>query len=172
MANSSSSRSSPSEGARSTPRAATVAPVPGGLDDGRLKELLGYNLSRADIRLRKFFHRHMASVALRPVEYSVLVLIAANARIKQKQLGEALEISAPNLAVLLDRLAERGLVRRVRSPEDRRAQHLHLTAAGKALVATAEQLALAMEGEVLAALTPQERTQLAALLQKLAQLPL
>ncbi len=114
----------------------------------------------------------MASVALRPVEYSVLVLIAANARIKQKQLGEALEISAPNLAVLLDRLAERGLVRRVRSPEDRRAQHLHLTAAGKALVATAEQLALAMEGEVLAALTPQERTQLAALLQKLAQLPL
>lgn len=133
----------------------------------RLTRLLGYNLSRADLTLRKLFHRHMAPLQLRPVEFSVLVLIASNPKMNQKQLGAALEVSAPNLAVLLDRLTERGLIKRVRSNEDRRAQRLHLKAAGKTLVARAEKVAATMEGDALNLLSEGERTLLVELLQRL-----
>ncbi len=163
MANSSSMRSEPGRLAD-----AQTAAHAGAVDDARLKQLLGYNLSRADIRVRKIFNRHLATLELRPVEYSVLVLIAANPQINQRQLGEALEISAPNLAVLLDKLAERNLVKRVRGDLDRRAQHPHLTAAGRKLVTAAERLALASDADLAAVLSEGERALLTELLQRLA----
>ncbi|MGA2549602.1 MAG: MarR family transcriptional regulator [Burkholderiaceae bacterium] len=142
------------------------------LDEERLKRLLGYNLSRADIRLRKAFNHHMAHLQLRPVEFSVLVLIASNPRINQKELGKVLDISPPNVAVLLDRLSERGLIERVRSSLDRRNQHLHLKPSGKVLVAQAEDVARTMEDAVLSVLSDGQRALLTELLQKLAQVPL
>ncbi len=80
------------------------------LDASRLAHLVGYASSRAAVQLKKSFATHMAPLGLKAVEFSVLVLVAANPRLNQKQLGSALDLSAPNLAVILDRLAERGLV--------------------------------------------------------------
>ncbi len=137
----------------------------------RLTRLLGYNLSRADIRLRKYFSNYLGTFSLRPAEYSALVLIGDNERLNQKRLGEALDISPPNLAVLLDKLTERGLVVRVRSEQDRRAQHLHLTRAGRALLTRAEASATRMEAAVFAVLSPGERALLIELLQKVASAP-
>lgn len=50
----------------------------------------------------------------------MLVLIAANERVTQKRLSRALNVSPPNLAVLLDRLQARKLVGRVPNPLDGR----------------------------------------------------
>ena len=96
------------------------------------------------------------------------MLVAANPQVNQKQLGEALDISAPNMAVTLDRLVERGWVERVRSTRDRRAMHIHLTAEGTELVARAEKIAATMENPALRALSAAERALLIELLMKVA----
>lgn len=136
------------------------------LDTTHLAHLVGYATSRAAIPLKHAFAHHMGPLGLKAIEFSVLVLIATNPRLNQKQLGNALALSAPNLAVILDRLAERGLVERVRGTVDRREHRLELTAAGTELTARAERVAGTMEHEVLQGLSDAERALLIELLHK------
>ncbi|MET0333175.1 MAG: MarR family transcriptional regulator, partial [Rhizobacter sp.] len=96
-------------------------------------------------------------------------LVASNENVNQKQLGQALDVSAPNLAVTLDRMVERGWVERVRSTQDRRSQIVVLTKAGQQLVQKAEKIAATMESESLSVLSPAERLLLLELLLKVSQ---
>ena len=138
------------------------------LDSSRLSHLVGYAASRASITLRKVFAKHMEPLDLKIVEFSILMLVAQNPQVNQKQLGQALDISAPNMAVTLDRMVERGWVERIRSEKDRRAQHIHLTAEGTQLVQRAERIAATMEAPSLAMLSAAERALLIELLHKVA----
>jgi DNA-binding MarR family transcriptional regulator len=118
--------------------------------------------------MKRVFARNFEPLDLKVVEFSILMLVAANPQVNQKQLGEALDISAPNMAVTLDRLVERGWVERVRSTKDRRAMHIHLTPGGKLLVERAEKIAATMEAPALRALSAAERALLIELLMKVA----
>ena len=138
----------------------------GDLDASRLTHLVGYAASRAAIEMRKVFTHHMAALDLKIVDFSILMLVAANPEVNQKRIGQALDISAPNMAVTLDRLVERGWVQRVRSDKDRRAQHIHLTAKGRDLVQRAEKISLTMEDSALRVLSAAERALLIELLLK------
>ena len=138
------------------------------LDSSRMSHLVGYAASRAAITMRKVFAKHMAPFDLKIVEFSILMLVAQNPQVNQKQLGQALDISAPNMAVTLDRMVERGWVERVRSTKDRRAQHIHLTPEGAQLVQRAEKIAATMEAPALRMLSPAERALLIELLMKVA----
>lgn len=142
--------------------------VPGGLDDSALSHLVGYAASRAALELRKVFARRMAPFELKVAEFSILMLVAGNSEVNQKQLGQALDISPPNLAVTLDRMADRGWIERVRSTRDRRSQHIHLTADGESLVQRTRRIAATMEEPALAALSRAERALLIELLCKVA----
>jgi len=141
------------------------------LDASRLTHLVGYAASRAAIEMRKVFARHMKPLDLKVVDFSILMLVAANPEVNQKRIGQALDISAPNMAVILDRLVERGWVRRVRSEQDRRAQHIHLTPAGRELVQRAERISQTMEDAALQVLSAAERALLIELLFKVARVP-
>ena len=138
------------------------------LDASRLSHLVGYAASRAAITMRKVFAKHMEPLDLKIVEFSILMLVAQNPQVNQKQLGQALDISAPNMAVTLDRMVERGWVERIRSEKDRRAQHIHLTAEGTQLVQRAERIAATMEAPSLVMLSAAERALLIELLHKVA----
>ncbi|MEP7099800.1 MAG: MarR family transcriptional regulator [Burkholderiales bacterium] len=141
---------------------------PGTLDQSRLTHLVGYAASRAAITMKRVFAKNFEPLDLKVVEFSILMLVAANPHVNQKQIGEALDISAPNMAVTLDRLVERGWVERVRSTKDRRAMHIHLTSSGRGLVERAEKIAATMEGPALRALSSAERALLIELLLKVA----
>lgn len=138
------------------------------LDQSRLTHLVGYAATRASITMRRVFTRHFAPLDLKIVEFSILMLVAANPQVNQKRLGQALDVSAPNLAVMLDRMAERGWVERVRSTQDRRAVHVRLTRKGAELVQRAEKIAATMENATLRVLSPAERALLIELLMKVA----
>jgi DNA-binding MarR family transcriptional regulator len=138
------------------------------LDSTGLTHLVGYAASRAALELRKVFTQHMQPLDLKIVDYCILMLVARNPSVNQKQLGQALDISAPNMAVTLDRMVERGWVQRVRSEKDRRAQHIHLTPAGRDLVARAEAISRTMEDATLRVLSAAERALLIELLLKVA----
>ena len=142
--------------------------VTSALDDAALAHLVGYAASRAALELRKVFALHMEPFDLTVPQFSILMLVASNGDVNQKQLGLALDISPPNMAVTLDRMAERGWIERVRSTHDRRAQHIHLTPAGAALAERVRAIAATMEEPTLAVLSRAERALLIELLRKLA----
>jgi DNA-binding MarR family transcriptional regulator len=139
------------------------------LDQSRLTHLMGYAATRASVALKKVFAKHLGPMHLKAVEFSILVLVASNDNVNQKQLSQALDVSPPNLAVTLDRMVERGWVERVRSTEDRRSQIVVLTKAGQQLVQRAERIAATMENEALSVLSPAERLLLLELLLKVSQ---
>jgi DNA-binding MarR family transcriptional regulator len=138
------------------------------LDSSRIAHLVGYAASRAAITLRKVFAQHMEPLGLKVVDFSILMLVAQNPQVNQKQLGQALDISAPNMAVTLDRMVDCGWVERVRGTKDRRAQHIHLTVQGARLVERAEKIAATMEAPALSMLSAAERALLVELLYKVA----
>lgn len=80
-------------------------------------------------------------------------------------LAERLHIAPRSATEVVDALEERGLVRRVPSPTDRRATNLHLTDAGRDLHGEMRRR-VAVEDGPFAALDEAERTRLAALLRK------
>jgi len=132
-----------------------------------LETLVGYNARRAALAVIGVFLRRMAPFALRPVDFSVLTLIAHNPGVTSRQICSALDILPPNLVGMVKTLHERGLVERQPHPGDRRAQGLHLTAAGERLHQQAEAAASALESEATAALSPEEVRTLIGLLRKL-----
>jgi DNA-binding MarR family transcriptional regulator len=137
------------------------------LDQRKLQRLVGYNCRRAYIPIQALFIERMGELQLRAVDYSVLVLIGANRDVTQKRLSRALAVSAPNLAVLLDKLEKRALIQRTPNPEDGRSQILDLTDEGRALLARAERVVGKLELDATAGLTADERVQLIGLLRKI-----
>jgi DNA-binding MarR family transcriptional regulator len=76
-------------------------------------------------------------------------------------------VSGPAVSQLLAGLAEGGLVDRRPAAADRRRQELSLSAAGKAVLSSAESVLRARLGELVAHLPPQEVDALARLLPRL-----
>lgn len=91
-------------------------------------------------------------------------------RLMPTELYTALLISSGGLTHRLDRLERAGLIRRERSPHDRRSILVELTEAGVELVETAFRADMANEARFLRALAEEEQVALAALLRRLTLL--
>ena len=141
----------------------------GELDTAYLETLLGYNARRAALSVIAVFLQRMEPYGLRPVDFSVLTLIAHNPGITSRQICTALDILPPNLVGMIKSLDKRGLIERRAHPTDRRAQGLHVSAAGKRLQREAETTATQLEQDVSKALTADELQTLNHLLRKVYQ---
>lgn len=131
--------------------------------------LVGYRLRRAQLSVFQKFLATFDSLGLRPADYSVLVLIADNPGRKQTEIAEVLGIKRANFVTLVHGLEQRGLVERLPSAADRRANALHLTPNGADFVARARQMHQVLEAEIVARLGGEvARDQLLALLERLA----
>jgi DNA-binding MarR family transcriptional regulator len=135
-----------------------------------LRHVLGYQLAQAGVVCTRVFMREVGDAHdLRPVEYTVLHLIAETPACSSVRLAKALSVTKPNITMWVERLVARGLVQRTPSASDKRSHELRATDAGAALVARATQSLVAGEVAALAHLSPGERVMLAELLQKLAR---
>ncbi len=135
-------------------------------DTGFLETLVGYNARRAALSVIAVFLRRMAPYGLRPVDFSVLSVIAHNPGVTSRQICAALDILPPNLVGMVKALQQRKLITRRPHPSDRRALGLHLTPGGERLYREAQAMASALEAEATAALSPDEVQTLIALLRK------
>ncbi|HEX2545821.1 MAG TPA: MarR family winged helix-turn-helix transcriptional regulator [Ramlibacter sp.] len=136
------------------------------VDTTFLESLLGYNARRAALAAIDIFLVRMAPFSLKPVDFSVLSLVAHNPGITSRQLCATLGILPPNLVGMVNTLEKRELILRQPHPHDGRAMGLHLTATGQKLMRDAEKTAAAAEAEVAARLSPAEQRTLLALLKK------
>jgi len=144
-------------------------PAPGQLSLGVLNDVLGYHVAQAAVTTYATFERYIGEpYGLRKVEYSLLMLVLANGPLSPKRLGQALALSAPNLTLLLDRLQQRGLIRRERSTLDGRSQNIVLTDTGRQMADDTAATAEPMEAELSGRLSRAERLMLIELLRKVA----
>ncbi len=155
-------RSGPRAKARSREAGAAVDQV----DTGYLQTLLGYNARRTALLIIETFLQRMAPYGLRPVEFSVMSVIHHNPGVTSRQLCAVLNLLPPNLVGLVQAFEARGLIERRPHPHDGRAFGLHPTPEGVALMQAAERTATELEIDRSPRLSPAERRQLLALLQK------
>lgn len=139
------------------------------VDTRFLETLLGYNARRAALAVIDVFLERMTPFQLRPVDFSVLSLVAHNPGITSRQLCATLGILPPNLVGMVGALEKRELIQRHPHPRDGRAMGLHLTPAGQKLMRDAEKTAAALEADVAARLSPAELRTLISLLKKVYQ---
>jgi len=139
---------------RTSPASARAAPArrrssaAAELDLAQLNDRVGYFLRRLQVAIFKDFIQTLAPVDVRPAQYSVLVLIAANPGRSQAAIGKALHIERARLARMLHELERRQWIERRLASEDARSHSLFLTAAGKEAMVRIEALALQHEQQM------------------------
>ena len=134
--------------------------------DRRLREFAGYNLKRASHRMQTQVSRTLAEFDLRTLSFSTLVLIVDNPGLRQSELAACLAVERPNMVAVIDQLESRTLVSRCTHPDDRRAQAISPTAAGRRLCEKALAALHDVEAHVLASLSTREQDTLNRLLQR------
>lgn len=102
---------------------------------------LGYLMRRAQIWVFQDFIRTLATIDIRPAQYSVLTVINANPGLTQMSLSKALGIERARLVHLLNALEARKFVQRRGSKADRRSHALHLTTKGRTALVGIKALA-------------------------------
>jgi DNA-binding MarR family transcriptional regulator len=135
------------------------------LNLGPLETFIGFFIRRAQLAVYADFLRD-APVALTPGQLGILLVIEHNQSMMQQDLCNGVGLDKSTFTLLLDGLAARNLVRRVRSKEDRRKNTLRLTPRGKKALATMLKHVDRHERRLFAPLSTGERTELMRLLKK------
>ena len=135
------------------------------LRPGALAGLLGYRLRLAQQAVFRDYASTVGEVS--PGRVGILLLVEANPGVTQSRLARAVHLDRSTMVGVIDKLEERALIERRRG-EDRRTNGLWLTRAGRTLLARMKERIEQHERRFAARLTPAERGQLIALLEKLS----
>jgi DNA-binding MarR family transcriptional regulator len=136
-------------------------------------DVRAYEVTSRVARLALHIGRHQEEVfgrfGLNRGDVGVLsaLRIAENNRLSPTQLFKGLMLSSAGITSRLDRLEERGLVRRERHPNDRRGVLVELTDEGRVVLEQAVRANTDAERELMAGLDEAEARQLAELLKKM-----
>jgi DNA-binding MarR family transcriptional regulator len=130
-----------------------------------LEAFPGYSLRRASAASMSKLARRFAELDLRPTEASVLMVVAANPNITQSEIGRMLDVASANMAPLVSRLVDRGLLERL--PVDGRSHGLGLTRTGGVLTIKVKRAATDHERELLRKIPAAQRKAFLQILRKL-----
>ena len=146
-----------------------AAPDGGELNLGPLAALLGFHLRRAQLVVFDDLRRDAPVPRLAPGQFRILAIIDSNPDLTQRELGEGIGLDKSTFAISLDVLADRGLIRRVRSVEDRRRNTLRLTTKGAATLKAMLVHVKRHEQRVFSTLSAAERETLFGLLKRIGE---
>lgn len=133
-----------------------------------LDQRIPFLLSQLGSYVSDDFKRRLAPLDVHPRTNAVLVALAGTDGQSQRQLSARLGLHRNVMVSLIDSLEDQGLVKRMPHPVDRRAFAVTLTDKARDLLPALEDQSHAMEDEVTAALTPDERVTLLDALQRVA----
>ncbi len=135
-----------------------------------LQDRIGYALRRAQGAVYADLNDALASLELRPVQFTLLLTVAENPGASQSNVCEALGIQKANCVPTMSELERRGLIIRRKSPSDARSYELHLTAKGKRVLQRAGEVQSSHEQRLIARIGVDGRDQLLQLLGKLTEI--
>lgn len=134
---------------------------------GFLADYLQFLLATASGLASHGFHLQAAEAGLPVAEWRVLACLWDSDGNTITEIARLAQMEQSRLTKVVDRMDARGLIRRVRSAEDRRLVHVWLTATGRDLAEAMVERAKRHEAEFIAAsLTEAEGKRLKALLSK------
>lgn len=136
---------------------------------GVLTDSTGFYLRLAQIKVFKVFGALLGELKVSPAIFSTLEILHLNPGITQTRLAKAIHLDHSSMVPLLDKLEDRGLLKREVSRTDRRNKMFTLTEAGSELHRQASALVQKQEELVAEPLTAAERHELFRLLIKLCK---
>ncbi|HAA08329.1 MAG: MarR family winged helix-turn-helix transcriptional regulator [Syntrophomonadaceae bacterium] len=98
-----------------------------------LEQCVNFALTKAQNIVHQFFKARLAPYGITPGQYGVLKCLWDEDGLTVKKLAERMYLDSSTITGLLDRMENKGLIKRQSSPSDRRALSVVLTPAGKAL---------------------------------------
>ena len=138
-----------------------------GTDDERRALDTYIKLSRAAESVTQCVNAHLRDYDLTISQFGTLEALYHLGPLQLGELGVKILKSSGNMTLVVDNLANRGLVRRQRRQDDRRCVDIHLTEEGTALVRSIMRPHVAQVVQALDVLSATEQEQLAALCRKL-----
>jgi DNA-binding MarR family transcriptional regulator len=135
-----------------------------------LGDYTGFLMNWCATRSRGAFAAELERLGLRPQEFAVLNVIAAEPGLTQQALVDATGVDPSSMVQLLDGLERLRLAKRLPHPTDRRKRAIHLTSEGRETLDSARHAATRVGEATFAPLSDDERAQLHGLLRKLAGL--
>ncbi|BDP43845.1 hypothetical protein DAETH_38140 (plasmid) [Deinococcus aetherius] len=157
------STSPPSSAPPSTTPTPRWEPLP-----ASLARWTGYALFWVTDLAGQLYAAGMARIGLQPPHVAILQILSDEGPMNQNRLAKRTRIDKAPLVGLLNALETQGLVERRPHPSDRRAFAVHLTQAGTAKLAAAEEVNAEVTARFFAPLVPAERQTLHDLLTRLA----
>ena len=126
-------------------------------------------ISRVRTAMLAQLEERLAPLDLNAGDYLVLVMLANDVADTASQVCSVIAHDPGAMTRKIDALEKRGLVRRVRSAEDRRAIKLELTPEGKKLYPKAVAIAVGLANEMLDGFNKAEVKQLEGLLKRMLE---
>ena len=133
-----------------------------------LDERIPFLLSQLGSHVAAEFDRTLTTTGVDPRTYAVLMALATEDGQSQRQLSARLGIHRNAMVAVIDSLERQGLAERRSHPEDRRAFAVTLTARARKLLPDLDARGHALEDDITSPLSPEERTTLRQLLQRMA----
>ncbi len=124
----------------------------------------GYRIKLLSQLLYRKFSDRLEPFGLTPFHWLVLCCLWQEDGLPTSGIGEKLQQVGGTLTGVLDRMEERGFVRRARDPADRRICRIWLTDSGKDLENVLPQIVADLHDETWAGVSAQEREQFSQLL--------
>ena len=132
-------------------------------------DYLGYLLARASFLVNEGAHAHARAAGLSVMEWRVLATLWGRDRIGVGELAQIVLERQPTLTKALDRMAEKGLVRREGSETDRRVVLVSMTETGRASIGPVLARTRALERRLLDGYAPDEELRLKSMLKELIE---
>lgn len=131
-----------------------------------MNETIGFLLNDSARLFRRAFNARTKDSGITALQWRLISYLKRHEGIRQGPLAELIEVEPITLSRMVDRLVEADLVERRADPTDRRAWRLYLTPRAGDLLRTMRRTAEALNDEAAEGLTPAEREQLAALVER------
>lgn len=143
--------------------------VASGLHDEEIYGKPGHLIRRLQQIAVAVFVAETKSFDITPVQYASLLAVQLHPGIDQTALMEVIAFDLSTIGEVVGRLEGKGLVKRLINPKDRRAKAIHITAAGRRLLAQIKPGVEAAQERMLAPLPKGERAAFVRVLKHLVE---
>ncbi|MGE5398348.1 MAG: MarR family winged helix-turn-helix transcriptional regulator [Chitinophagales bacterium] len=132
-----------------------------------LEQCLNFVLTRAQQSVHQLFKAELAPLGVTPGQYGILRCLWDENGQTAKQMAERLCLDGSTVTGILDRLEQKGLIKKQTDPKDRRALRVVLTKEGKALEKPIDQAIISANIKALEKFNDEQSKSLKELLHEL-----